>query len=150
MDDSAVSFVHGFQPPGSLSTSNRCWCLRRFPQRHSSSPACCQQKHCRSASAGGFVRFWLPFRETVDVVFSQRSRQLKLAQRCNNFGHVCSFSGQPHQCWKGHYPSGSPTSISKIYSLVGLNHGKVHRWSGSGMQCAVVLAESCSTSAIVS
>ena len=57
MDDSAVSFVHGVL------------------QRHDSSVFCamCQQKPCLSASAGGFVRFWLPIRETFDFVFSQRS-----------------------------------------------------------------------------
>ena len=55
--------------------ANVVWSLRGTPQRHGSSVVCalCQQKPCLSASAGGFVRFWLPTQETFDVVFSQRS-----------------------------------------------------------------------------
>ena len=32
---------------------------------------------------------------------------LKLARQCDNFNHVCSFSGKSHQSWKGHLIHGA-------------------------------------------
>ena len=64
-------------------------------------------RHLHSASKNLAVRqvpvdlcvFRFPFKKrSVSVPV-----HLKLAQRCNNFDHVCSFSGQAHQCWKGHF-----------------------------------------------
>ena len=85
----------------------------------------------------------------------------KLARCCDNFGNNCSFFWQrASAAWILFSRSFLPTSsqswicvlcclctgslvpwqgqLDKQASLVGLNHGHRHRWSGRGMHCAVI------------
>ena len=138
MDDSAVSFVHGFKPPGSLSTSSHCWCLRRFPQRRSSSLAYCQQNPCRSTVPVDLCAFGFPFKTRLTLFSVSVPVYLKLAQRCDNFDHVCSFSGPGVSIPEGSLiPSGSQSSMCAFIArvLVHSFHAKnswtnKHRWLG--------------------
>ena len=74
MDDSAVSYVHGFMPSGGMSTNTRCWFLRGGSKATRLVGLCalCPARilsfcGCRWTCACGFAS-----RETSDVVFSQR------------------------------------------------------------------------------
>ena len=117
--------------------------------------------HCASTSLafrqipGGFVRLWLPIQKTFDVVSSQPSSAFEagssrlllfLANRIkagrdivfielNEFVVLCCpCTGPLVPCQE---------QLDYQTSLVGLYHGQRHRWGGSGMQCAVIRAESC-------
>ena len=97
--------------------------------------------------------FSLLFRQRFMLFSVNVSVQLKLARRCNNFGHVCSFSGKSASTTRFLFSRSfsspnTPSSICKVYcsctcsvvpcqgqldkqaTLVGLNHGQGHRWSG--------------------
>ena len=94
--------------------------------------------------------------------------RLKLARRCNNFDHVCSFSGKAHRqlgfCFQDRFLHRTHRvryarfccsrtcslvpcqgQLDKQAASVGLNDGQGHRLSGRGLQCAVIRAESSSS-----
>ena len=53
---------------------------------------------CRWTCACGFAS-----RKRLTLFSVSVPAHLKLARQCDNFGHVCSFSGKSHQSWKGHF-----------------------------------------------
>ena len=44
-----------------------------------------------------------PFRKRLTLSSVSVAAHLKLTRQCDNFNHVCSFSGKSHQSWKGHF-----------------------------------------------
>ena len=82
--------------------------------------------------------FDFPFKKRLTFYTVSVPVYLKQAQRCHNFDHVCSFAGQAHQCWKGHFIHRAhrlqyARFIPRV--LVHLFHAKnswtnKHRWLG--------------------
>ena len=44
-----------------------------------------------------------PFMKRLTLFSVSVPVYIKLARRCNNFEHVCCFSGKAHRGWKGHF-----------------------------------------------
>ena len=115
-------------------------------------------RHLHAASKNFAVRqvpvdlcaFGFIFQKRLTLYSVSVPLYLKLAQRCDNLDHVCSFFGQAHQNWKRPFLHRAHRVRYASFVARGLNHGQWHRWGGSGMQCAVFRAESCLTSGIVS
>ena len=102
------------------------------------------------AKLQGIFPFGFPIRKRFTLFSVNVPVHLKLARRCENFGNVCSFSGKAHRqlgsCFERSFPPSSSSSLicclccsctcslvscqrqlDKQATLVGLNHGQVHR-----------------------
>ena len=97
--------------------------------------------------------FGFPFKKRLTWYIVCVPLYLKLAQRGNNFDHICSFSGQAHQRWKGHFihrahrvrysllvhlftcSMARTVGVTNIAGWAESRQG--HRWSGRGMQYVV-------------
>ena len=146
--DSAVNVVYCCVSSHNMLSSKRCWFLHGAHLHFSQSVfrALCQQRLWLPESTNGYVCFGLPFRKRFMLFSVNVPVHLKLARRCNNFGHVCSFSGKAHRQLGSvfqdrllhltHRVQYARFIARALVHSFHANHGQGHTWGGRGLQCA--------------